>query len=80
MSSIAQTTGFLVSDVRGHAIGHVECPMYGTDEAVPDALAVRSGRLVRRHFIVRATTIEAIDDHRQVIALRVGRDQLQRFL
>lgn len=53
--------------------------MYGTAPDEPDALAVRSGLLIRQHFIVPTTAIEAIDDLSQVIGLRLDRDQLQRF-
>jgi membrane protein YdbS with pleckstrin-like domain len=53
--------------------------MYGTTPDEPDALAVRSGFIVRRHFMVPTTAITAIDDRRQVIGLRLDRAQLQRF-
>jgi membrane protein YdbS with pleckstrin-like domain len=54
--------------------------MYGTAPDEPDALAVRSGVLIRQHFIVPTSAIEAIDDRSQVIGLRLEREQLQRFL
>jgi hypothetical protein len=53
--------------------------MYGTGPDQPDALAVRSGVVIHRHFIVPTTAIQAIDDRSQVIGLRLDRDQLQRF-
>jgi membrane protein YdbS with pleckstrin-like domain len=54
--------------------------MYGTRPDEPDALAVRSGRLWRRHFVVPAAAIEAIDARTQMIGLRLDRRQLLRFL
>jgi hypothetical protein len=54
--------------------------MYGTAPDEPDALAVRSGVLIRRHFIVPTTAVEAIDDRSQVIGLRLHRDEHQRFI
>lgn len=54
--------------------------MYGTAPDVPDALAVRSGHLIHRHFMVPAVAIDAIDDRSRVIGLRLQRNQLQRFL
>ena len=48
--------------------------------AEPDALAVRSGRILRRHFVVPAAAIEAIDGRTQMIGLRLDRRQLLRFL
>ena len=78
--SIDETAGFLVADVRGRPVGRVECPMYGTAPGEPDALAVRSGLIVRRHFVVPAAAIEAIDDGSRVIGLRLASEDLQRFL
>ncbi|MGZ4414455.1 MAG: hypothetical protein ACXVRZ_08830 [Gaiellaceae bacterium] len=80
MNSIEHTGGFLVADARGHAVGHVECPLYSTSEHVPDALAVRSGFLIHRHFLVPAAAIAAIDDRSQVVGLRLERRELRRFL
>jgi hypothetical protein len=77
---IRHTEGFLVADARGQPVGHVECPMYGTAPDVPDALAVRSGHLIHRHFMVPAAAIDAIDDRSHVIGLRLQRNKLQRFL
>jgi hypothetical protein len=54
--------------------------MYGTAPGEPDALAVRSGLLRRRHFVVPTTAIETIDDRSQVIGLRLASEDLQRFL
>lgn len=80
IGSIQGTDGFLVADARGRPIGHVECSLYGASAEEPDALAVRSGHLFRRHFIVPATAIEAIDPATEVIGLQIERQQLQRFL
>jgi hypothetical protein len=78
--SIDETAGFMVADVRGRLVGRVECPMYGGALGKPDALAVRSGMLGRRRFIVPAASIEAIDAASRVIGLGLERDKLQRFL
>jgi hypothetical protein len=78
--SIDETAGFLVADVRGRPVGRVECPMYGSAPGEPDALAVRSGLIVRRHFVVPTAAIEAIDDGSRVIGLRLASEDLQRFL
>jgi hypothetical protein len=77
---VEQATGFLVADARGRPVGHVECPMYGTAPEVPDALAVRSGHVIHRHYIVPAAAIDEIDDRSHVVALMVRRNELQRFL
>ncbi len=78
--SIDETIGFLVADARGRLVGRVQSPMYGTRPDEPDALAVRSGRFWRRHFVVPAAAIEAIDARTQKIGLRLDRRQLLRFL
>jgi hypothetical protein len=78
--AIGETSGFLVADVRGRLVGQVECPMYGTAPGEPDALAVRSGLLRRRHFVVPTAAIETIDDRSQVIGLRLASEDLLRFL
>jgi hypothetical protein len=78
--SIDETAGFLVADVRGRLVGRVECPMYGTATGEPDALAVRSGMIVRRHFVVPAAAIEVIDYGSRVMSLRLASEDLQRFL
>jgi hypothetical protein len=78
--SIGETAGFLVADVRGRLVGRVECPMYGGAPGEPDALAVRSGMLGRRRFIVPTASIDAIDAGSRVIGLALERDKLQRFL
>ena len=80
MTGVQDTSGFLVADARGRTVGRVECTMYGTVPDEPDALAVRSGVLLHHHFIVPTSAIEAIDDRRHVIGLRLEREQLQRFL
>lgn len=74
------TAGFLVADVRGRLVGRVECPMYGSAPDKPDALAVRSGVLRRRHFIVPTAAIDAVDKGAQVVGLRLASEDLQRFL
>ena len=78
--SIGETAGFMVADVRGRLVGRVECPMYGSAPGEPDALAVRSGMLGRRRFIVPTASIDAIDPGSRVIGLGLERDKLQRFL
>jgi hypothetical protein len=80
MTPIAETAGFLVADVEGEAVGRVECPLYGRAPHEPDAIVVRSGMLLRRHFLVPVSTIVAIDNRQRTIELRVGRRQLRRFL
>jgi hypothetical protein len=80
IGSIRATDGFLVADAHGRPVGRVECSLYGTSPEEPDALAVRSGRLFRRHFIVPAVAIQAIDPSAEMIDLRLDRQQLQRFL
>lgn len=74
------TTGFAVADALGAQVGVVEAPLFGTEPEIPDALAVRSGRFVHRHYIVPAAAIRAIDRDRHAIELCLGRDRLQRFL
>jgi hypothetical protein len=54
--------------------------MYGTTPDVPDALAVRSGGLLRHHFVVHADAINEIDARRRVVQLLLEEDRLQRFL
>ncbi len=54
--------------------------MYGTGPDEPDSLAVRSGRVFHRHFIVPAGEIDVIDRRAGLIGLRVERGRLQRFL
>jgi hypothetical protein len=71
--------GFMVADADGRYVGHVEAPMYGTQPDVPDALAVRSGFLRRRH-LVPAEAIGAIDEGTRVIGLSVVRDSIPKFL
>jgi uncharacterized protein YrrD len=73
-------TGFEVADAHGRKVGHVESPLFGTAPDVPDALAVRSDGLRHHHFIVRADAIETVDELRRLIALKVDRRQLLRFL
>lgn len=77
---VGQTKGFLVEDARGRTVGRVECPMYGRAATIPDALAVRAGHLIRRHFIVPTAAIDEVDDRSHVVALTLRRNELQRFL
>ena len=78
--SIDNTSGFLVSDVCGRILGHVECPMFGTSPDEPDALAVRTDGLIHHRFVVPAIAIDAIDPRTKVIGLGLERRQLLRFL
>jgi hypothetical protein len=74
------TTGFIVADNRGHVVGRVECPMYGTVPDIPDALSVRGGRFSRHRRLVPADTIADIDRASGRVALRVARETIRRFL
>ncbi len=78
--NLVDTAGFLVADNRGRVIGKVECPMYGTLPDVPDALAVKSGFLSRQRRLVPADTIAEVDLRSHVVALRVARESIRRFL
>ena len=85
MSSLAvdlsRTRGFLVADAAGRPLGRVECAMYGTRPDYPDALSVRSGRLLgKRRRLVPAEVIHAVDAVAGVIGLRVGSEQIRSFL
>jgi hypothetical protein len=85
MSSVALdlsgTRGFLVADSSGRPLGRVECAMYGSRPDSPDALSVRSGRLLgKRRRLVPAEVIQAIDAAAGVIGLRVGGEQIHTFL
>jgi len=71
--------GFRVDDVAGRTVGVVECPMYGSHPDEADALAVRAGRVFRRHFIVPLTAVAEVDLHAGVLALAATRGSLQRF-
>jgi hypothetical protein len=77
---LTKTTGFLVADNDGRVVGTVECPMYGTYPDVPDALSVRAGRFSRQRRLVPADTIAEIDQTSGVVALRVARSTIRRFL
>ena len=79
-SALLQTPGYLVADARGRFVGRVECPMYGTQPDLPDALAVRRGFLGRRRRVVPADAIDQIDGSSGVVGLRVERDSLRIFL
>ena len=78
--ALLQTSGFLVADARGRVVGRVECPMYGTEPDIPDALSVRKGFFARRRHVVPAAAIEQIDGTSGVIGLRVERESLRSFL
>ncbi|HYX89455.1 MAG TPA: hypothetical protein VE753_08815 [Gaiellaceae bacterium] len=78
--ALLDTSGFLVADARGRVVGRVECPMFGTQPDVPDALAVRKGFFARRRRLVPADAIDQIDGTSGVIGLRVERDSLRSFL
>ena len=77
---LTRTTGFRVADNSGRLVGVVECPMYGTYPDVPDALSVRSGRFSRHRRLVPADTIAQIDPSAGIVALRVTREAIRRFL
>jgi hypothetical protein len=78
--ALLDTSGFLVADARGRVVGRVECPMYGTQPDVPDALAVRKGFFGRRRRLVPADAIDQIDGTSGVIGLSVEREALRSFL
>ena len=73
------TVGFRVADAAGRLVGRVECAMYGTAPDVPDALSVRSGRLMRRRLVPSAA-IERIDAHGALVALNLELHQIRTFL
>jgi hypothetical protein len=79
-ADLTATTGFVVADNRGKVLGRVECPMYGTFPDVPDALSVRGGRWSRHRRLVPADTIAEIDRSSGIVALRVARESIRRFL
>jgi hypothetical protein len=78
--NLVDTAGYLVADNRGRVVGKVECPMYGTLPDVPDALSVKSGFLSRHRRLVPADTIAEVDPRSEVVALRVARETIRRFL
>lgn len=78
--NLEQTRGFLVADASGRIVGKVECAMYGREQGVPDALAVRSGFLSRRRRLVPAEAIVDIDGRTRVVGLGVERDAIRSFL
>jgi len=79
-ADLTATTGFVVADNQGRVVGRVECPMYGALPSVPDALSVRPGRFSRQRRLVPANTIADVDPSSGVVALRVARDTIRRFL
>jgi hypothetical protein len=78
--NLTDISGYLVADNRGRVVGKVECPMYGTLPDVPDALSVKSGFLSRHRKLVPADTIAEVDPRTEVVALRVAREAIRRFL
>jgi hypothetical protein len=54
--------------------------MYGTLPDVPDALSVKSGFLSRHRRLVPADTIAEVDHRTNVVALRVPKENVRRFL
>jgi hypothetical protein len=78
-SALLETSGYLVADAHGRLVGRVECPMYGTEPELPDALSVRKG-FARRRRLVPAAAIDQIDGRGGVVGLRVDRDSLRSFL
>jgi hypothetical protein len=79
-SALLRTSGYLVADARGRLVGRVECPMYGTEPDLPDALSVRKGFFARRRHVVPASAIDQIDGTSGVIGLLVERESLRSFL
>ncbi len=81
-SRLLDTPGYVVADSRGRVVGLVECPMYGTEPDLPDALSVRRKGLffAHRRHLVPAETIEEIDQTTGVVELSVERDALGSFL
>lgn len=78
---LSGTRGFLVADAAGRPLGRVECAMYGSRPDRPDALSVRSGRLLgKRRRLVPAELIQAVDAVAGVIGLRVSGEQILTFL
>jgi hypothetical protein len=77
---VEHTVGYAVADASGASLGYVESPLYGTGPDHADAVAVRSGGLLHRHFIVPATAIATVDDVARLLALSLERRQLTRFL
>jgi uncharacterized protein YrrD len=74
------TVGYAVEDSSGASLGHVESPLYGTAPDRADAVAVRSDGLLHKHFIVPVTAIAAVDYVDHLLALRMERRELTRFL
>jgi hypothetical protein len=77
---VERTVGYVVADASGERVGHVESLLYGTAPDHADAVAVCSDGLFRRHFIVPAAAIAAVDDVKGRLALNLEQPQLQRFL
>ena len=77
---LTATSGYLVADKAGRIVGRVECPMYGRDLDIADALSVRGSRLSGRRCVVPAEAIEQIDGGSGVVALRFKREAIQTFL
>ena len=78
-SQLLQTSGYLVADPPGRVVGRVECPMYGTQPDIPDALSVRRG-FARKRRLVPVDAVEQIDGSSEIVGLSVERDSLRSFL
>ena len=78
--NVATTVGYEVADASGALVGRVEAPLFGAAADEADAVAVRSGRLLHRHYIVPAEAIRLIDRKGRLIELRLDRKRLTRFL
>jgi hypothetical protein len=70
-------SGFLVVDVRGRVAGRVEPSSRSELGESPGALAIRSGFLRVRRYLLPPDSIEHIDGRSQVIELRVDRKTLR---
>jgi uncharacterized protein YrrD len=77
---VAATLGYEVADAHGARVGRVEGPLFGSLAEEPDAIAVRSGRLLHRHYIVPVEAIRFVDRRGRVIELRLDRKALTLFL
>jgi hypothetical protein len=71
-------SGFLVVDVRGRVAGRVDRPTRSERAESPGALAIRSGALRVRRYLLPPESIEHIDGRSKVIGLRIDRKTLRR--
>jgi uncharacterized protein YrrD len=74
------TVGYEVADASGSRVGRVESTMHGTTPDHADAVAVRGGRLLHRHYLVPSEAIRFVDRDGRLIELRLDRSRLRRFL